>query len=495
MPDHPVPPSSAARRVSRRGFAAASVGAAGTVVLGSGLAGVARPASAIEAGHLGHGRGRNGPPSAPATQTTPVADSQLGPGPNRWAEPPTLASRGGILEVELEAAPLPAAGTGRLAYAGTIPGPTLRFRPGDTVSVTLTNALGGDPTNLHVHGLHVSPEGNGDNVFLMVADGETFTYLYEIPANHPAGTYWYHPHHHGDSWQQVAAGMAGLMVVEGGVDDLPEIAPLPERLWALQGPQRTADGWVHTVNGVVNPEIALRPGQTERWRLANVSANDYYNLALDGHPLHLIGLDGNPLPERQEAEGIVLGPGERAQVLVQAEAAGTYLLRSLPWGEGGQRQPEFTMATLEVAGEPASPAPLPGALIPLEDLAGVAVDRRRTVVFQEGHEGLPYSIDGAAFDHDVVNTVVQLGAVEEWELRNDSPEWHPFHIHVNDFQVMTVNGAPFGAVNRQDTVSLPPGGAVTIRTRFADFVGRFVYHCHILTHEDFGMMAVVEVVP
>jgi FtsP/CotA-like multicopper oxidase with cupredoxin domain len=108
---------------------------------------------------------------------------------------------------------------------------------------------------------------------------------------------------------------------------------------------------------------------------------------------------------------------------------------------------------------------------------------------------LPYSIDGAAFDHDVVNTVVQLGAVEEWELRNDSPEWHPFHIHVNDFQVMTVNGAQFGAVNRQDTVSLPPGGAVTIRTRFADFVGRFVYHCHILTHEDFGMMAVVEVVP
>jgi len=499
MPDRPVPPVVAARRLNCRSLAAAAVGTAGAVALGGGLAGMARPASAGEAGHPGHGAGRRVLPSAPAAmaQATPVADAdfQLGPGPNRWVEPPVLRSQAGVLEVALEAAPLPAAGTGRMAYAGTLPGPTLRFRPGDTVAVTLTNALGGDMTNLHVHGLHVSPEGNSDNVFLMIADGEQFTYVYDIPANHPAGTYWYHPHHHGDSWQQVSSGLAGLMVVEGGQDDLPEIAPLPQRLWALQGPFRTPDGWVHTANGVVNPEITLQPGQTERWRLANVSANDAFNLALDGHPFHLIGLDGNPLPDRQDVDDIVLGPGERADVLIQAEAAGTYLLRSLAWGEGGQRQPEFTVATLTVTGAAVAPAPLPTALIALEDLAGAAVDRRRTVVFQEGYDGLPYSIDGAAFDHDVVNTVVQLGDLEEWELRNDSAEWHPFHIHVNDFQVMAVDGEPFGAVNRQDTVALPPGGSVTIRTRFTDFVGRFVYHCHILTHEDHGMMAVIEVVP
>jgi FtsP/CotA-like multicopper oxidase with cupredoxin domain len=494
MPGRFDAPSVAVRRLSRRGFAAASVGAAGAAALGGGLAGVARPAAAGGAGHAGHGAGWSGSFPLAAIETLASAP-QLGAGPNRWAEPPTLASSGGVLEVELEAAPLPAAGTGRMAYAGLIPGPTLRFRPGDTVAVTLTNALGGDTTNLHVHGLHVSPEGNGDNVFVMVEDGERFTYVYDIPANHPAGTYWYHPHHHGDSWQQVGAGLAGLMVVEGGLDDLPGLTALPERLWALQGPQRTPDGFVYTVNGVNNPAVPLRPGQTERWRLANVSANAYFNLALDGHPFHLVGLDGNPLPARQEVEGIVLGPGERAQVLVRAERPGTFLLRSRAWGEGGQKQGEFAVATVEVGGEPVEPAPLPEALVPLEDLAGVAVDNRRTVVFQEGYGGLPYSIDGVAFDPDVVNTVVKLGAVEEWELRNDSPEWHPFHIHVNDFQVMTVNGTPFGAVNRQDTVSLPPGGSVTIRTRFAEFVGTFVYHCHILTHEDFGMMAVVEVVP
>ena len=155
----------------------------------------------------------------------------------------------------------------------------------------------------------------------------------------------------------------------------------------------------------------------------------------------------------------------------------------------------MTVATVEVAGPPMDPQPLPTKLIDLPDLANADIAQRRTIVFQEGFDGKPFSIDGAQFDANVVNTTVKLGTVEEWVLQNASDEWHPFHIHVDDFQVMAVNGEPFPYVNRQDTVALPPKGSVTMRIPFVDFPGKFVYHCHILSHEDFGMMAVIEVVP
>jgi FtsP/CotA-like multicopper oxidase with cupredoxin domain len=383
-----------------------------------------------------------------------------------------------------------------MAYQRSIPGPTLHVRPGDQLDVALVNSLGGDLTNLHVHGMHVSPRDNGDNVFIHVMNGQTFDYSYAIPANHPPGLYWYHPHNHGDSWPQVEAGLGGAIIVEGGLDDLPEIAGLTTRLLVLQGPVLDASHQAqYLVNGQVNPEIPIRPGETQRWRILNATANNFFNLQLVRHQLHEIATDGNPRPEVATVDTLILAPAERTEVLVQGGPAGIYEFRSIAWAEDipSQAQPEFLVATLVSGGAAMETAPLPTTLIDREDLSTLPVDRQRTIVFQENASPPVFAIDGKAFEEDRVDQTVQLNALEEWILRNDSPEWHPFHIHVNDFQVISRNGRPEPRTY-EDTSRIPPRGELVIRTRFLDFTGKFVYHCHILGHEDAGMMGVVEVV-
>ncbi len=337
-----------------------------------------------------------------------------------FIEPPVLQSKDGFLSVKLEAAPDPTAGPGRMAYEQSIPGPTLRLRGGDQLNVALVNSLGGDSTNLHVHGMHVSPKDNGDNVFIHVDYGQTFNYTYAIPETHPPGLYWYHPHSHGDSSQQVSAGLGGAIIVEGGLDDLPEIAGLTERLFVLQGPFLGPDHQPqYLVNGQVNPEITIRPGETQRWRILNASANSFFNLQLVRHTLHEIATDGNARPEAASIDTLLLGPSERSEVLVQGGPAGIYQFRSLPWAEdiSSQAQPQFLVATLVSGGEAVEPMALPTTLIDREDLRTVNVDKSRTVVFQENSSPPVFAIDGKAFSMDRVDQTVQLGAVEEWTLR------------------------------------------------------------------------------
>jgi suppressor of ftsI len=412
-------------------------------------------------------------------------------------EPAVRLAVDGLLETSLEARSDPDATVGGMTYEGELPGPVLRLRPGDRLKVKLINNLGGAITNLHVHGLHVSPEGNGDNVFLHIENGETFDYDYLLPEDHPAGLYWYHPHHHGNTMQQTGAGLAGAIIIEGAFDDLPGIKDLPERLLVLQGPFFGPDGVQYLVNGRVNPTIAIRPGETQRWRLLNASANSFFNLRLDGIDLHRIALDGNPLPAVWTVDTLLLGPGERAEVLVQGGLAGEYGFRSLAWGERGQAQPEFSLATVVTAGVSMSPVPLPATIMPLTaplgDLSDARIDKRRELTFTEADHAPYFGFDDKGFDPERIDQTVELGATEEWVVRNASDEWHPFHIHVNDFQVMTIDGQP-QAPHYKDTIPVPPNGEVVLRMRFLDFPGKFVYHCHILAHEDAGMMAVVEVV-
>lgn len=426
-----------------------------------------------------------------AAQGTPAAGGEA------LREPPVRLAENGLLETTLEARSDPQVGVGGMTYEGLLPGPTLRLRPGDRLKIKLVNNLGGDPTNLHVHGMHVSPQGNGDNVFVHVDNGQSFDYEYHLPDDHPAGLLWYHPHHHGDSMQQTAAGLAGAIIVEGPFDQLPEIKDLPERLLSLQGPFFGPNGVQYLVNGQVNPTIAIRPGETQRWRLLNASANAFFNLRLDGLDLHQIALDGNPLPELSTVDTLLLGPAERAEVLVQGGLAGEYRFRSLAWGEQGQAQPEFQLATVVTAGEAETPATLPTTIMPLTapliDLTDARIDKQRVITFTEQNHAPYFSIDGKAFDPNRIDQTVQLGATEEWVVRNSSNEWHPFHIHINDFQVMTIDGQP-QSPHYKDTIPVPPQGEVVVRTRFLDFTGKFVYHCHILAHEDAGMMGVVEVV-
>jgi FtsP/CotA-like multicopper oxidase with cupredoxin domain len=264
----------------------------------------------------------------------------------------------------------------------------------------------------------------------------------------------------------------------------------------FQGPFSTTSTEVdYLVNGQVNPVISIQPGETQRWRLANISANQFFNLKLVGHPFHVVALDGSPLPEAQTADVLLLGPGERAEVLVQGSAAGIYELQSIEWAPDipSQAQPLFLVATLVSGGAAVTPAELPTTLVPFDDLSDDPIAEHRTITFQENTTGPAYAIDDLAFVEDRVDTTVKLGTTEEWTIRNTSPEWHPFHIHINDYQVLTINGEPQPA-HYEDTTLLPPNGEIVMRTRFADYPGKFVYHCHILAHEDAGMMSVIEVV-
>jgi FtsP/CotA-like multicopper oxidase with cupredoxin domain len=183
--------------------------------------------------------------------------------------------------------------------------------------------------------------------------------------------------------------------------------------------------------------------------------------------------------------------------LVQGGLAGEYGFRSLAWGERGQAQPEFSLATVVTAGVAMSPVPLPATIMPLTaplgDLSDARIDKRRELTFTESDHAPYFGFDDKGFDPERIDQTVELGATEEWVVRNASDEWHPFHIHVNDFQVMTIDGQP-QAPHYKDTIPVPANGEVVLRMRFLDFPGKFVYHCHILAHEDAGMMGVVEVV-
>ena len=416
-------------------------------------------------------------------------------GDDGFAKPQMLSSKDGVLNVTLQAMDVENMNLPQLGFNNAFPGPTLHFKPGDTVKVAFVNAIS-EMTNLHVHGLHVSPRDNSDNVFVHVQPGQTFGYEYQIPADHPGGTYWYHPHPHGTSADQVGSGLAGAMIIDGELDEVEGIAGLKERLLVMQGPFRVSGQQVATlINGVPNPTIPIAPGETQRWRLLNASANQFLNVKLVGHPLHVIARDGNPLTQVRTVQNELIGPGERAEVLIQGGDAGIYELRSLAFAPDipAQSQPEMLLATVVCGGEAQQPQELPTNLVELEDLGKDEVAAKRTISFQMPDSPPQLAIDDKAFVEDRIDTTVKLGTTEEWTIRNESGQWHPFHIHVNDFQVMSINGDP-QPVNRHDTTPLPPRGEIVIRHRFLDFTGRFVYHCHILVHEDNGMMAVIEVV-
>jgi FtsP/CotA-like multicopper oxidase with cupredoxin domain len=406
-----------------------------------------------------------------------------------------------------------------ITYNGQVPGPWLEARPGDTLQLRLINQLA-QPTNLHYHGLHIPPTGTADNPFLPVPPGETLTYEFQIPPNHPTGLFWYHPHVHGRVAEQIFAGLAGPLVIRGGFDEIPAIQAATEVLMVLkdfdldrQGRVRTPnpmfqrwgrEGGLLTVNGQVRPNYGL--GALGRLRLLNASASKVYRLALQAHPLYLVATDGISLAAPVEVPELVLSPGERAEVLVQIRQPGVYPLLSLPYdrgmmqmmggmpgmggGMGAQTQP-VVLATLTVS--ESEPLPLPEQLLPLTALP--APSRTREFILDHGidhHSGAPFLINGRAFDPNRVDTRVKLGTVEDWVIVNQAGMDHPFHLHTNAFQVMQRDGQPAPYRAWKDTVTIKSYETVRIRVRFADYPGKTVYHCHIADHEDQGMMGVIE---
>jgi FtsP/CotA-like multicopper oxidase with cupredoxin domain len=432
------------------------------------------------------------------------------------ASPQVLTSANGVLALQLDAA----AGTyevagqrfeGRLYNGAYIP-PFLRLRPGDVLTVTVNNRMD-EETNLHFHGLNVSPRDNGDNVFLHVHPGASQTYRIEFPRNHHPGLFWYHPHIHGRTSEQIIAGLSGGFIVEGHEAYYPFLRGLTERVLLLKHiPQRRADyDEIVTVNGQVAPSIAIRPGEAQYWRIGNIGADLFLNLELQGMTAFLLGTDGHFLRRPQRLETLVVGPGGRVDVVVVGGAPGRATLRSAPFllEEGRPPLPEHLLATVVSDGPAADVAAAEARIagqevaIPryIETVRAAPIAQRRSFTFARNAERTAFTINGQQVDMGRVDVTVRLGDFEQWTIRNEDNQLHNFHIHQTEFLVTSINGVAQTLDSLYDVITLPAAAngrpsEVTIVIPFTDpvILGRFVFHCHVVKHEDKGMMQVIEVV-
>ena len=399
------------------------------------------------------------------------------------------------------------------AYNGQMPGPTLMLREGDRVIVHFRNELP-VPTTVHWHGLHIPASSDG-SPFHPVAPGRQHDYVFTIlPGS--AGTYWYHPHPHHQTGYQVAKGLYGAIVVKAADDPLP--ASLPEKLLILSDnrflgdgavdlpdestPQGSVDaengreGDVVFVNGQVMPTLTIRSGEVQRWRVINASAARVYRLALRGHTFLHVGSDGGLFEHPVEVTEILLANGERAELLVRGTAApgSQTVLQALPYDRyiPQTRPKDWNQPRDLVAVQYSGDAPLPSVVLPNVLRVVPAIDTTHAtatrVVSLSQH-----MINGRSMDMGRVDVSTRLGATEIWQVENLVGMDHPFHLHGFQFQVLERNGVPERARRWKDTVNVPKHETVRFIVRYDDHPGKWMFHCHILDHEDHGMMGILEI--
>jgi FtsP/CotA-like multicopper oxidase with cupredoxin domain len=420
-----------------------------------------------------------------------------------------------------------------LTYNGIFPGPTIQVRKGDILKVVLknslpmgmeTNFLGHHRymTNLHTHGLHVSPSGIADNMMRMFMPGEEGYYEYDL-AKQEAGTFnFYHPHIHGSVADQYWSGLVGALIVEDDtavfseptllsrfvtktliLKDLTLSGGVPEPYTSTMEYMHGKEGNLIMVNGQVNPVLTIAPGQVQRWRIVNASNARFYNLNLEGHTFRVIGTDGGLLDKPYAQSRIILSPGERVDLLVMASrTAGTYRLLSLPYSrQGMMSSPTITLMTMECGGKALSDA-IPASINPAARRLNLntASLPKRTLSLSMG-QGRGY-INGITFtDMDHASRISsRLGTYEVWEVVNNSGMDHPFHQHVNPSQILAISGGDAGYTafhttvpGWKDTVLVPKWGKATMLVPVRDYGGMTMFHCHIVEHEDIGMMGVWEI--
>jgi len=436
-------------------------------------------------------------------------------------EPSVLRSSGGALTVDLTAEHTHSPVAGRTAhmktYNGTTPGPTLVAQPGDVITVNFTNKLG-EPTNLHTHGLHVSPAGNSDNVFIEVQDGETVQYRYVLGADHPTGVYWYHPHHHGMAADQVFGGLYGALIVE----EPTPLAVNSERVLVISDITLQSNGSVAAMtdmnklmgregalmllNGQVSPIYESASGAIERWRIVNACTSRYLSLSIPGGSAKILGMDSGQFSPPAPLSSLTLAPGNRADLLVTiGTTPATLAYTTVPhrdmkgMGATATNYTDYPLATFTPHGT-AAPVAL-GAIArhPGPNLRNVTVSAKRSfkLAMPAGMGGMgglngQFTINGVPFEMNTVNTTVSLGTVEEWTIMNTTTMDHPFHLHVWPMQVLTSGTTSFEGVHYRDVVNVPANSQAIVRVHFNEFPGQAVYHCHILDHEDLGMMGIIE---
>jgi suppressor of ftsI len=465
-------------------------------------------------------------------------------------EAPEVRARNHVASLTLHA--VNENGRDAFSFEGNAVAPVIRASPGDVLKITYINDLPAkssetcainpcmDMTNLHFHGLSVSPNSPQDDVIGMMArPGQTLHYSVEIPRDHPPGLFWYHTHPHGESHRQALDGMSGAIVIEGMERYVPGVARLRERVMVVRGrsiehdpnaaelmrtvqiPPKECGGEaeaveeIFTVNGVVRPRIEIAPNERQFWRVVNASADRYLDLQLEGQTFEILALDGMPLayhdPEHptRVTDHLLLAPAGRLEAIVTGPPPGIHeSLRTLcvNTGPDGDPNPEMVLADL-VPPSSALPSAHKSAAQPTR-LKAHASDERAplytpidveplkqaapdfTVIFTEDKKG--FYINGRKYAPDASPmTSARVGTYQHWRILNRTAELHPFHIHQVHFLAYAENGVPLAHPEWLDTVNVPYSGSVDVILDFTDPIikGMSVFHCHLLNHEDKGMMA------
>ncbi|TGQ67427.1 multicopper oxidase family protein [Mesorhizobium sp. M00.F.Ca.ET.186.01.1.1] len=405
-----------------------------------------------------------------------------------------------------------------LGYNGTSPGPLIEAVEGDRIEITFANRIADEASTIHWHGMPVPADQDG-NPTDPVATGTDRTYSFDLPEG-SAGSYWYHPHPHGKTAEQVYRGLAGAFVVKPKADPIP--AAYGDTVLVFTDLRLAADGTLpdstmtdlmngrvgdHVlVNGQKNPSLTVPFGTKRHFRFYNATNARFLRLSFDAAPMTIIGTDGGLLEAPVAADDILLSPAERLELIVSFDKPGTAVLRTLDYdrgwmGPGRANDAGLTLFTVKVSQTPAEPVPpLPDTLRPIARFGAPAVSRRfvftETMAMNASGMEMGFLINGAAFDMKRIDVVAKAGQVELWEIVNKADMDHPFHVHGTQFQV--VEHERDGKVSEpayrawKDTVNVARGETVRLLLR-QDRPGPRMYHCHILEHEQLGMMGIVDV--
>ena len=423
--------------------------------------------------------------------------------------------------------------TETMGINGPILAPTIILNKGQQVTMEVTNLLF-DSTTIHWHGMHVSSENDG-GPHTPIPPFTVWSPSFEVKDK--ASTHWYHPHLHHMTNMHVQMGIAGMIIVRDdeeallnlprtyGVDDIPVIIQTKGFDINNQIVVETALDTTVLVNATIDPYVDL-PAQVVRLRLLNGSSERVYNLGLsNGISFHLIGTDGGLLNAPVNLTRLKLAPGERAEILVNLQGllgqtiqlmsygsqlqSGTYGAAQPGMGPG-QSIPNYTLNPLNganftilkinvIPGLPNGIVSIPNSLVANSPWPESTSNASKTLTFSPQNMGPtaivgPFFINNTLFNMDVINYQIPLNNVEVWTLQNNTPIAHPFHLHNVPFYILDINGVapPPELAGRKDVV-LVPGGQGTVRfiTKFEDFANPdvpYMYHCHMLTHEDGGMM-------
>jgi FtsP/CotA-like multicopper oxidase with cupredoxin domain len=432
--------------------------------------------------------------------------------------------------------------------SAAMPGMTVTG-PGDCAS----KAMDDTSVNIHYHGTNTPPTCHQDEVITTVVNaGDSYDYDVHFPTDEPPGLYWYHPHIHGISEAAVLGGASGAIVVDGIENVNPEVAGLPARTLIIRDnlvpgnptPGGAIPSWDISLNYIPVPYpsftpavVAMKPQQKELWRVLNGSADTIIDLQLQydnvAQPLTVVALDGVPTGSQDGlrlggsvvTKDILLPPASRAEFLVtgpslkvKSAVLSTLNIDTGPDGDNDPTRPILAIKASNGAAEPALRIANTSSLPPSErffGLANMAPTAHRKLYFSEvlsdpsdpnSPTNFFITVDGQTpvlFDPSNPPAIITTqGAVEDWTIENRALENHEFHMHQIHFLVLEQNGKSVDTGQYLDTVQVPywsgtgPYPSVKLRMDFrGPVVGDFVYHCHILGHEDSGMMAIIRVLP